>query len=48
MRMSQIQRNENFYRIQADESGQGMELWLAIIKSRAKWHAPGLPPDLIQ
>ena len=25
-----------------------MELRLALIKSRAKWRAPGLPPDLIQ
>ena len=39
---------KEFYHIQAEESGQGMELWSAIIKSRAKWHAPGLPPDLIQ
>ena len=37
-----------FYPIQAEESGQGMELWSAMIKSRAKQHAPGLPPDLIQ
>ena len=39
---------KEFYHIQADKSGQGMELWSAVIKSRAKWHAPGLPPDLIE
>ena len=39
---------KEFYRIQANGSGQGMELWSAVIKSRAKWHASGLPPDLIQ
>ena len=39
---------KEFYRIQAEESGQGMELRLAMIKSRAKWCAPGLPPDLMQ
>ena len=39
---------KEFYHIQAEESGQGMELQLAMIKSRAKWHTPGLPPDLIQ
>ena len=39
---------KEFYHIQADESGQGMELWSTVIQSRAKQHAPGLPPDLIQ
>ena len=39
---------KEFYHIQTDESGQGMELWSAMIKSRAKWCTPGLPPDLIQ
>ena len=39
---------KEFYRIQADKSGHGMELRSAVIKSRAKWHTPRLPPDLIQ
>ena len=39
---------KEFYHIQADESEQGMKLRSAVIKSRAKWHAPGLPPDLIR
>ena len=39
---------KEFYCIQADESGQGIELRLAMIKSRAKQCTPGLPPDLIQ
>ena len=39
---------KEFYNIQAEESGQGMELQLTVIQSRARWHAPGLPPDLIQ
>ena len=38
----------DFYRTQADVTGQGMELRSTMIKVRAKQHAPGLPPDLIQ
>ena len=39
---------KEFYHIQADESGQGMELQSTMIHSRARRHTPGLPPDLIQ
>ena len=39
---------KEFYHIQVGKSGQGMELWSAVIKLRAKQCAPGLPPDLIQ
>ena len=39
---------KEFYCIQADEVGQGMELRSAMIKARANQCAPGLPPDLIQ
>ena len=39
---------KEFYPIQADESGQGMELQSTVIQSRARRHALGLPPDLIQ
>ena len=39
---------KEYYQFQAREMEQGMELRSAEIKEKARWHAPGLPMDLIQ
>ena len=39
---------KEYYRLQASETEQGMELRSAEIKEKARWCAPGLPMDLIQ
>ena len=38
----------NFYHMQANVTGQGMELRSTMIKERVKQWAPGLPKDLLQ
>ena len=39
---------KEYYQFQAREMEQEMELRSAEIKEKARWHAPGLPMDLIQ
>ena len=39
---------KEYYQLQASETEQGMELRSAEIKEKARWHAAGLPMDLIQ
>ena len=39
---------KEYYQLQASETEQRMELRSALIKEKARWHAPGLPMDLIQ
>ena len=45
---AKYQEMKEYYQLQSGETRQGMELRLAEIKEKARWHVPGLPIDLIQ